>query len=815
MQWAASKNRETCSGCSLIKKLRVEFFDSDRLQLIAICWNRRWVWTEHPHTSHFLVFHAHILNVAHVTLAQGVLRASFHVIMRLVVRLIWYSSTLYWLSTPCFPPSLSSSFSFPCSSLSSSMLVGSMRSPMRASADEDIGTMAENNPLTDYLLQNYGCCDRTVMVIEQDQIAPHPKKKKPAARNCSRNNKSNSKQKGNWDVDQMSHVDHVTTHAHSSQGESQLYIFEDNEAGIKMIINGRSPTMRHVSRTHRVALDWLFDRINLDSKIQIRYIDTKHQLADILTKSWLFDRVNLDRKIEIKHVDTQKPTRRHVNQRKLHTWWVDHLLRLLNIMNLSMFSCSHFLSNRKQSVVSKRVQETTLKERSAVAKPRPMNLVSKNLLSAKKEPPQDLSDPNSPGNQELDQNWCFLKLAAETCCATPTKTQQCILSGRRDESIFKLSPRQETERKGRITKSESRICTSAKCRSPRMSSRICRKSWISQKTHHQFDSKRWRRPTLWSGDCLCRQQWKPPFTRDKTTMMIWKYTGIRTSRHFKNLFHPTQKLVLHHQMEILNVKSDWMDIFFMDAIYTFSWLSNQVDEGKKVRVYPDSVLCLGKMSDHSAANRRWEGSSARTSTVRFFQRIIWSWRRTNLSSSVVVSRVLRRWKCFRESRKICKIKKLNLRHLEVESSSCRCSMTLNGQSEEIQNSVLHIPSKLRTTRRDSRKGTGHSFDLGVNWIGMELKVNLLREKGDSTATQMVKRLQESGHAVFKRISALHHALHCGCFEHSALISNDSLSKSAQYLRSSWLLVWRVWSEAGWSSRRQKMIKYWKKWDRKK
>ena len=42
--------------------------------------------------------------------------------------------------------------------------------------------------------------------------------------------------------------------------------------------------MRHVSRTHRVALDWLFDRINLDSEIQIRYIDTKHQLADILTK---------------------------------------------------------------------------------------------------------------------------------------------------------------------------------------------------------------------------------------------------------------------------------------------------------------------------------------------------------------------------------------------------------------------------------------------------------------------------------------------------------------------------------------------------
>ena len=42
--------------------------------------------------------------------------------------------------------------------------------------------------------------------------------------------------------------------------------------------------MRHVSRTHRVALDWLFDRINLDPEIQIKYIDSKNQLADILTK---------------------------------------------------------------------------------------------------------------------------------------------------------------------------------------------------------------------------------------------------------------------------------------------------------------------------------------------------------------------------------------------------------------------------------------------------------------------------------------------------------------------------------------------------
>ena len=68
--------------------------------------------------------------------------------------------------------------------------------------------------------------------------------------------------------------------------EAMLYIIEDEKAVIKMIIQGPSPTMRHVSRTHRIALVWLFDRINLDPKIQIKYIDTKNQLADILTKEF-------------------------------------------------------------------------------------------------------------------------------------------------------------------------------------------------------------------------------------------------------------------------------------------------------------------------------------------------------------------------------------------------------------------------------------------------------------------------------------------------------------------------------------------------
>ena len=97
-------------------------------------------------------------------------------------------------------------------------------------------------------------------------------------------NDVNQHHKSQRRINVMENIASVLSNVQSSRQEALLYVFEDNEAVIKMIIKGRSPTMRHVSRTHRVALDWLFGRINLDSKIQTKYIDTKNQLADILTK---------------------------------------------------------------------------------------------------------------------------------------------------------------------------------------------------------------------------------------------------------------------------------------------------------------------------------------------------------------------------------------------------------------------------------------------------------------------------------------------------------------------------------------------------
>ena len=145
-------------------------------------------------------------------------------------------------------------------------------------------------------------------------------------------------------IDVMKDIDSVPSNVQSASQEALLYVFEDNEAVIKMIIKGRSPTMRHVSRTHIVALDWLFDRINSDPKIQIKYIDTKNQLVDILTKG------NFTR----------------------DEW--NHLLCLFNI--------SHFTSTVCSEAMAKRSQQDSGEER-VTAKSRPMmSLIAKGSLES-------------------------------------------------------------------------------------------------------------------------------------------------------------------------------------------------------------------------------------------------------------------------------------------------------------------------------------------------------------------------------------------------------------------------------------------------
>ena len=172
-----------------------------------------------------------------------------------------------------------------------------------------------------------------IVLVLGNTIQTHDRTEQPFV-NCDKDHGPNKRSQGLFNV--LNNIDCVPSNVQFSRQEALLYVFEDNEAVIKMIMKGRSPTMRHVSRTHRVALDWLFDRINLDPKIQIKYIDTKNQLADILNN-----------------------TRDEWN----------HLLCLFNI--------SHFSSTVCSDTMAKRSQHDSGEER-VTAKSRPMmNLIAR------------------------------------------------------------------------------------------------------------------------------------------------------------------------------------------------------------------------------------------------------------------------------------------------------------------------------------------------------------------------------------------------------------------------------------------------------
>ena len=168
----------------------------------------------------------------------------------------------------------------------------------------------------------------------------------------------------------------------------------------------------------------------------------------------------------------------------------NHLFRLLSIMNFSMFSCSHFLSNRKQSVMFKKAQESTSIEES-----RPMNLVSRNLLRAKKDPPQDSTDQSciSSRDRKLTRNINHPTMYSQERQQDDTQSSSTRKLGRRDESSSSARAR-KLERSEDIQFGR-RSYISTTCRSPiigasRKFSRTCGKTSNSQKTDQLLVSKR-------------------------------------------------------------------------------------------------------------------------------------------------------------------------------------------------------------------------------------------------------------------------------------------------------------------------------------
>ena len=369
----------------------------------------------------------------------------------------------------------------------------------------------------------------------------------------------------------------------------------------------------------------------------------------------------------------------------------DHLLRLINIVNLSMFSCSHFLSWKRGPQWRSRDQWI---------------LVSNNLTSAKKDPPQDLSDPNSLGNQELDQSCVSVrgrKLLRNTN-QNPTICSQERQQGQSSSTrklgaerwIFKLSPRQETERSrgGQpIRKVEVAQCADLRLSVP----------WESLQESAEKVESRWKRTTNYRS------------VEDQRTDLGTVYDDNNESRHspcsklhwefgsfqeheleeLQNLFHITQKLVLHHQREILNVKTiertslSWTRSTLSHDLRPFRSKSKMGGSSKRIQQYDSYGELFG--ADGEPIEFEWNIFPGFTS-LEILQRIHDDLQDQNIEPE-----------------------KLGTNHLHVDVQWC----------------LMDKERKLRTTFfkfRTCRKDTGHSWTC--RWKEMVWNSKFVHLKAD-------------------------------------------------------------------------------------
>ena len=407
-------------------------------------------------------------------------------------------------------------------------------------------------------------------------------------------------------------IDLFPSNVQSASREALLYVFEDNEAVIKMIMKGRSPSMRHVSRTHRVAIDWLFDRINLDPKIQIKYIDTKNQLADILTKG------NFTR----------------------DEW--NHLLNLFNISHFSSTACTAAMAKRAQqgsgedrvTTKSRPMMNLTARMPSVVSSSTSSNPVKtsygyqdpgKSVASDDRSVKPEKPSPPRYSKEDYGQSWSSQEwksgAAEHDRSGEPEKTswdltqqvaphrEEPLLDGnahsvRYGETIHDGSEKPETLSHQEEANSENFVMGSDAAEfvnkvKDQVRNRLKRMSNVAESgEEHSIIWRMFMAATLNAATFM-----------GKNFSTIQSFVKNYEDLTLKQMFYVTAQLV-NNQEEIHGLdKIQWEK-------YSWKRLSLIGDEtvinlqSTKVYVFSDSVLCLGRVLQHPESNEAWKNRVA-------------------------------------------------------------------------------------------------------------------------------------------------------------------------------------------------------------
>ena len=313
---------------------------------------------------------------------------------------------------------------------------------------------------------------------------------------------------------------------------------------------------------YRVALDWLFDRIILDSKIQIKYIDSKNQLADTLTNG------NFTR----------------------DEW--NHLLCLFDISHFSSINCSEKMS--------KRTQKDSGEER-VTAKSKPMmNLVSRCsertpevLASTASESPvktrHESQLPLSPQTEKYDRTVRPVVFAYSSnysewnadknWCSQEWKSDE-LMEVRTRRPVYEQPPGLFVEHTGRLIVDDG------------MDSDTVAESDMSLKSSvYVFDI---------GSICIEGEEFYLEILHSSKK----KKTGKDLT--MEQMFDISEKLISEQSDEIYGVStincsdSAWKHLSLVGDVEVISL------QHTKVYVFSDSVLCLGKVNENLQSNIAWE-----------------------------------------------------------------------------------------------------------------------------------------------------------------------------------------------------------------
>ena len=637
------------------------------------------------------------------------------------------------------------------------------------------------------------------------------------------NNKTKTKtptEKSKRDVDQSSNVDYVPTNTHRSQSESQLYIFEDNEAVIKMIIKGRSPTMRHVSRTHRVALDWLFDRIKLEPKIQIKHVDTNNQLADMPTK--------------------ESFTRDEWNHLLLFFFcsisWVSRcsLAAISAIFFLirseSRAPCQREVKKRLPVIVHRWQNRSQWFQR----RREPSIWCHTSPWSARENPPQEFGYPVNLVS--VDEGYGCQTSTKKLAQTIQSPEVECSRVKRQENAQNSDSWKQG--RQGGIFELHwvpGKLVRAVTPRTEFQNMNEVHKPSIHDEGLPLFAKEvgnysRVLRICIWSFKDLCVDMENIHVFVNESSRSSWTMLSGESGSPQKDELQGNSEFIQYHTE--IDIGACWRD-----SECAYDWKRIPPSWTRSTLSHDQVIQSVDKSKSPQTPHSAWGRCTMKNSKCPLLTKNCWDSMENQLNW---VEQSPRIFVIAHSSEK--KIQH-DLRERNVEPEKFTDWIIFMSMFNDIDwtkkrkrwNFVFRIQKKSRNTRRDSRRNTGRASVLEMKRNGMELsqlftwKKMGLYSNPDGGTFQRYRSSSMQEYQCFESCNSeaaeyqRHHTLQCGCFKHRALVPNHSFCKSAQYLRSSFELVWTIRFDRGRTRFKKDLLErknpwpkvHWQLWNHKK